>query len=57
MYNEDLKSMIKEAGLDRRDVAKRLGIGPMALNQRLGAWRPWKPGEQATIINMVEEKK
>jgi predicted transcriptional regulator len=49
MTTEEIKRTIKEKHIDRRDLAKRLGIGVMYLNQILNGWAPMKDQHEKAI--------
>jgi len=52
----DLKKKIKERGIDRRELAKKIGISPIYLNQMLSGWAPFKEGYRAAIITELKPR-
>jgi hypothetical protein len=53
---DDLKKKIKEKKVDRRELAKKIGITPNYLNQMLGGWAPLKEEYRAAITQELDTR-
>jgi len=54
--DEDLKKRIKDEELDRREIAKKIGVKPGYLNQMLNGWAPLKEEYGKAIEKMLDDK-
>jgi len=54
--DEELKKRIKDEELDRREIAKKIGVKPGYLNQMLNGWAPLKEEYGKAIEKMLEGK-
>ena len=53
----DYRKEIKKEGLDRREVAKKLGLSYFGLARRLGEFTPWQTGEELQLMKIIEKSR
>ncbi|MGB7569791.1 MAG: hypothetical protein WBM07_18155 [Chitinivibrionales bacterium] len=51
----DLKKQIYRLGVDRRILAKRLGLSYSAFNSRLGEFTAFRPEEESALMKILNE--
>jgi len=49
-----IRDLILKYNIDRRDLAKHLGVTPSVINQRLGDWAQWQEGDMEKIREFIE---
>lgn len=49
-----VRDLIHKYNIDRRDLAKYLGVTPSVINQRLGDWAQWQEGDMDKINELIE---
>lgn len=54
---EELKKKIKEKGLDRREIAKKMGVSYSSLNSMLNGFTPLKNDHQQSIEQILLRSK
>jgi hypothetical protein len=49
----DYKAELYRLRLDRRDVAKKIGVSYSGLNARLSEFVSWQPGEEKKLVDII----
>jgi predicted transcriptional regulator len=53
---EEIKKELKEKGIDRRELARKMNITPAYLTQILNGWAPMKGEHEKAIKEELEKR-